>query len=270
MPRNDRHGGLRARGPVTPRPPVARLLALALLTLSGAGSIDAAALDWARFAARIGQWEPAHRFPHMDCFEQAAERHRVPLTLLLAVARGESDFDPRARSKAEALGVMQILWPTTARHLGIRSRTALFEPCTNIDAGARYLAELLDRYPGDLQRAVAAYNYGPGRIRSDAPLPAGARWYADYILRHLRYVVSAQAGPADYAQERRYPVVLFTRPYHAEAFADSLRARDARLRLAVFRTAKGDFQVVLLAASEAELRRARRILNRLGFQLEAS
>jgi soluble lytic murein transglycosylase-like protein len=251
---------------------IARLVVPTILALLAAATARAGATpaDWNEYASQATETRPARRFPHMDCFERAAKAHGVPLTLLLAVARGESDFDARARSRAEALGVMQIRWPLTARHLGITRRADLFDPCTNIDAGARYLAELMDRYPGDLRRAVAAYNYGPGRIRADVPLPAGARWYTDYILRHLRYVVSTEAGPRDYTDERRQPVLRFARPYRARAFADGLSRRSPGLRLDVFRTAEGDFQVVLLTAGEAEYRRARRTLRRLGFEVPAS
>ena len=242
------------------------LVALSALAARAAVPIQ----DWTAFAAQAGALQPAREFPHMDCFRRAADAHGVPLVLLLAVARGESDFDPKAHSRAEALGVMQIRWPTTARHLGIRRRSALFEPCTNIDAGARYLAELIERYGGDLRRAVAAYNYGPGRIDTRGALPRGARWYADYVLRHLRYVVSAESGPDRYAAERRHPLLRFRRPYRAQAFADSLMGRTPGLRLDVFRTPQGDFQVVLLTADQAELTRSRRLLRRLGFEVAGS
>ena len=56
---------------------------------------------------------------------------------------------------------MQIKWPETAAHLGVRTRAALFDPCTNVDAGGRYLRELTDRYNGDMQTALAAYRIGP-------------------------------------------------------------------------------------------------------------
>ena len=79
---------------------------------------------------------PSYRFPHASCFKAAAAAHGLPETLLLAVARGESDFEATARSKANAHGVMQILWPDTANDLGIYRLTDLYDPCTNIDAGA--------------------------------------------------------------------------------------------------------------------------------------
>ncbi|MCH8136086.1 MAG: transglycosylase SLT domain-containing protein, partial [Proteobacteria bacterium] len=71
--------------------------------------------------------EPAYRFPYSTCFSVAALEHDLPETLLLAVARGESDFEATARSRANAHGVMQILWPGTAKHLGIHRLSELYD-----------------------------------------------------------------------------------------------------------------------------------------------
>ncbi len=128
--------------------------------------------------------------PFRDCFEQAARRYDLPLPLLFAVARGESNFNPRAVSPKSCLGVMQIKWPGTANELGIKQKDALFNPCINIDAGARYLAGLVRSYQGNLYLALAAYNYGPGAIRPGR-IPDGAHWYASYIHRHLQHVLSS-------------------------------------------------------------------------------
>ena len=100
---------------------------------------------WRLFLSEQSASPPARSFPFGECFEASAREHDLPVTLLLAVARGESDFDPEARSNANALGLMQIRWPVTARHLGIEEQTGLYDPCTNVDAGARYLKELLAR-----------------------------------------------------------------------------------------------------------------------------
>lgn len=146
-----------------------------------------------------GKWKDFHdvsdsdsvqgNYPFMDCFEKAARKHNVPLALLIAMARGESNFDPKARSVKECYGVMQIQWPGTAKDLGIHNKKDLLDPCTNIHAGARYLSWLLERYGGDPYLAVAAYNYGPNAV-SPGRVPEGARWYAAYIHRHLESVTS--------------------------------------------------------------------------------
>ena len=215
------------------------------------------------------------RYPHEPCFRRAAGESGLPLSLLLAVARGESDFDARARSSANAYGLMQIQWPVTARHLGIRRLRDLYDPCTNVGAGARYLRELLERYSGDLHLALAAYNYGPGRIRVDArgnDIPEGARWYSGYIYRHLRYVrARAAQGPTaeaePYASERKLEVLVFRRPFRAEGMVKYLEAQSPALRLDWFRRRLGGFSVVLLYSDEAERRRGEQALRRAGVVL---
>jgi len=122
--------------------------------------------------------------PYASCFERSAAAHNVSASLLKAVGATESNYNPNARSHANAHGVMQIQWPGTAKHLGVRRMAQLYSPCKNIDLGARYLRELLDKYKGNERRALAAYNYGPGRIRPRGTLPRGARKYVATVERH--------------------------------------------------------------------------------------
>ncbi|TVR47409.1 MAG: hypothetical protein EA402_01325 [Planctomycetota bacterium] len=108
-------------------------------------------------------------------FQRAALAHLpadVDWRLLKAIAWKESNFDPRARSHAGALGMMQLM-PATARHLGLNERQAL-DPARNIDAGARYVGEMLGywsqvpnspRHPERLRLALASYNWGIGNVR---------------------------------------------------------------------------------------------------------
>ena len=122
--------------------------------------------------------------PYASCFERSAAAHNLSATLLKAVGATESNYNPNARSHANAHGVMQIQWPGTAKHLGVRRLAQLYSPCKNIELGARYLRELLDRYKGNERRALAAYNYGPGRIKARGILPRGARKYVATVERH--------------------------------------------------------------------------------------
>jgi hypothetical protein len=142
-----------------------------------------------------GRWRGSHQerdlgavpqsVPYRSCFISAGRKHGVSPRLLASVAYGESDFNPTAVSDKGAIGVMQIRWPVTARHLGVGNRWQLFDACTNIDAGARYLKELSEKYAGNTHYMLAAYFYGPSRIDS-ASLPAPAAQYSDYIYeRHL-------------------------------------------------------------------------------------
>ena len=109
----------------------------ALLAMTAAASKVDLDSRWENYTRHLSANEPAYRFPHATCFKASALQYGLPETLLLAVARGESDFEPTARSRANAHGVMQILWPGTARHLGINRLSDLYDPCTNIDAGSR-------------------------------------------------------------------------------------------------------------------------------------
>ncbi len=165
---------------------------------------------------------------------------------------------------------MQIQWPGTARELGIERLADLLDPCTNADAGARYLRKLLDRFDGDLHLALAAYNYGPTRIdRNRRAIPKGARWYSGYIHRHLRYVLGANAGasarPArNYAEEGKQPLLRFRKPHLAAAYVAALERRDSRVRLDWFDRGLGSYQVVMLYADAAELAYGKAALRRLG------
>ena len=70
----------------------------------------------------------ANSYPYQRCFEAAASLHQVPVDLLLAVAATESNWQPDARSHANAHGIMQIQWPGTARHLGVKRVAELYNP----------------------------------------------------------------------------------------------------------------------------------------------
>ena len=252
------------------------LFAVATLwtTAASGTSTTSPAEAWRQFAANTRSAAPGFRFPHDTCFRAAALAYDLPYTLLLAVARGESDFDPMARSKANAHGVMQILWPTTAKHLGIYRLSQLYEPCTNIDAGARYLREMLERYDGDIHLALAAYNYGPERIpRSGEDIPAGATWYSSYILRHLSFIVGdGAAAPTGaeqlYSDLGRSTLLVFGEPYRAEAFVTGLEQRAPGLQLDWFREGTGEFAVVLVYEDREVFDRSAALLRRAGFRLD--
>ena len=147
-------------------------------------------LHWKAFFDKRKSVRVQGNYPYMDCFADAARKYDLPIPLLVAMARGESGFDPDARSHKECLGLMQIKWPGTANDLGIMRREDLFNPAVSIDAGARYLSWLLNEFEGDLFLAVAAYNYGPNAISPKRRVPSGAKWYAAYIFRHLKVVLT--------------------------------------------------------------------------------
>lgn len=250
------------------------LLACVVATPALAGKLPVIAdpdRAWKKYLAEDTDIKPRYRFPHANCFRASAAAHGLPETLLLAVARGESDFEPTARSKANAHGVMQILWPTTARHLGIYRLSTLYDPCTNIDAGARYLKEMLATFDGNLHLALAAYNYGPERIaRNTGNIPSGARWYSGYIYRHLTYVLGDRRGPASpslYSALGRTTLLSFGEPYRAAAFVSRMESAAPGLSLDWFRKDVGRFAVVLVYEDRAEFDRNAKLLSDAGFPI---
>lgn len=143
---------------------------------------------WSRIDWSSLKTEPTKQLlnsvPYSKCFEQAAQKYDLPLMLLLSVAKGESNFNPRAVSDKEALGIMQIKWPGTARDLGFDKKSELFKPCKNIMAGARYLKQMLNRYNGNIQLALAAYFSGPNRVKPGS-VPKYGEDYAEYIYSRM-------------------------------------------------------------------------------------
>ena len=246
----------------------------ALLAMTASAKVENLDAKWSDYAKYESTFEPAYTFPHATCFKAAALQYDLPETLLLAVARGESDFEPTARSRANAHGVMQILWPGTARHLGIYRLSELYDPCTNIDAGARYLRELTDSYDGNLHLALAAYNYGPSRISKDGyNIPSGAEWYSGYIYRHMNYVIGEGPGRRPvpdtlYSDIGQSTLLTFGEPYRAQAFIDQLEGKTRDLSLDWFRRGTGEFEVVLTYATREEFDASARQLRNAGFRID--
>ena len=117
-----------------------------------------------------------------DIFEEAASIYDVPVELLKAVAKAESNFNPNAVSHAGAIGVMQLM-PGTASSLGV---TNPYDARQNIMGGAKYLKSNLDRYNGDISLALAAYNAGPGSVEKYGGVPPYAETQ-NYVKRVLEY-----------------------------------------------------------------------------------
>jgi hypothetical protein len=118
---------------------------------------------------------------YRDLVEAAAKRYNVDADLISSVIAVESSFDPKAVSRKNARGLMQLL-PETAARLGVQD---LFDPRENIDAGTRYLRELLQQYNNDVALALAAYNAGPDRVQQYGRVPPFAETIS-YVRRVKR------------------------------------------------------------------------------------
>jgi len=115
-----------------------------------------------------------------DEIREIAARHGVAADLVEAVIRVESAFNPRAVSNKGAQGLMQLM-PRTASSLGVRN---VFDPRENIEGGVRHLRYLLDKYPGNVPLALAAYNAGEKAVDSHRGIPpyAETQQYVQKIL----------------------------------------------------------------------------------------
>lgn len=102
-----------------------------------------------------------------DYFQEASETYGVPLSLLKAVAKAESDFNPNVVSSAGAVGIMQLM-PATAKELGVQN---IYDVKENIMGGAKELSGLLKRYHGDLTLTLAGYNAGIGNVQKYGGVP---------------------------------------------------------------------------------------------------
>lgn len=113
---------------------------------------------------------------------EASKRHGVSFSLLKAIIKAESDFDPKAVSKKGAMGLMQIM-PANFKLLGLKDP---FDPTQNINAGARYFKQLYDRFGGKLALSLAAYNAGPSAVDYYQTIPPYEET-EEYVKRVLKY-----------------------------------------------------------------------------------
>jgi soluble lytic murein transglycosylase-like protein len=124
--------------------------------------------------------------PYAAEITAAAQRHGVDPALLAGLVRQESNFDPNAGSPAGARGLTQLM-PGTAAGLGV---TDVTDPLQSLDGGAKYLKQQLDAFGGDVTKALAAYNAGPGAVQRYGGVPPYAETQS--------YVQKVQAFAAAY------------------------------------------------------------------------
>ena len=112
-----------------------------------------------------------------DLADAAADKYGLPRQLVRSVMAAESGFQPQAVSPKGAIGLMQLM-PGTAAQLGVDP----FDAAQNVDAGTRYLRDLLSKYNGGLRHALAAYNAGPQAVDKYNGVPP-YRETVNYIFR---------------------------------------------------------------------------------------
>lgn len=114
--------------------------------------------------------------------EESARKFKLPVQLVTAVIKVESNFNPRAVSSEGARGLMQLM-PATAASLGVRNS---FDISQNINGGCRYLKEMLEQFDGNVKLALAAYNAGPGAVEKYGTIPPYRETQA-YVKKVLAY-----------------------------------------------------------------------------------
>ncbi len=135
--------------------------------------------------AKLADYQSDARLPKQSSrgeieqlIDRVADQVSLAPELIRSVVHAESDFTADAVSAAGAQGLMQLM-PATAEELGVRDS---FDPLQNLLGGSRYLKQLLDKYDGDLDHALAAYNWGPGNVDREGldNMPQETR---NYLLR---------------------------------------------------------------------------------------
>ena len=128
---------------------------------------------------RLSRLASSRRSIYLSSIMAAERKHALPFGLLDALIWQESRYNPMAVSPAGAGGLTQLM-PGTASDLGVKNR---FDPSTNIDGGARYLKQMLDKF-GAIHLALAAYNAGPNAVLKAKGIPRyrETRYYVKKVL----------------------------------------------------------------------------------------
>jgi soluble lytic murein transglycosylase-like protein len=182
------------------------------VSADGSSFVDVPTAEIEHFEATLGDPKPAatqnpaeaqsahlnvanlNRTDLSEVINSASNRYRLDPDLVNSVIRAESGFNVRAVSRKGARGLMQLM-PQTSSQLGVGNA---FDAQANVEGGARYLRELLERYNFDLVKALAAYNAGPRRVEQFGGVPPyyETRAYVARIVRDFNRKKLAQKSVA--------------------------------------------------------------------------
>jgi soluble lytic murein transglycosylase-like protein len=171
---------------------VDRAIADEVLEAEAAEAARLAAPPPADFSIRYVEGHDQPATPYGGSIWEAARNHGLNPRLLAAVAEAESRFDARAVSHKGARGLLQLM-PATGRRLGLRP-AELFDPIKNLDAGARYLRQLADRFQDDLSLMLAAYNAGEGAVERWGGVPPYRETWGYLARIYARLGIPSPAG----------------------------------------------------------------------------
>jgi len=131
----------------------------------------------------------------LPIIRDASERHGVDAHLLSAVIATESAGRSTAQSPKKAKGLMQLI-DSTAHDMGVRN---VWDPRQNVNGGAKYLSQLLERFEGNVEQALASYNAGPGAVEKHQGVPPyrETQEYVDRVLQYLRFFEQQEPGVND-------------------------------------------------------------------------
>ena len=121
-------------------------------------------------------------FSYDSLIRTASGRYRIDADLIRAIIKTESDFNAAARSQKGAMGLMQLM-PDTAR---LHNVVNAYDPGENVEGGVRHFKMLLDRYQGNLELSLAAYNAGSAAVEKHQGIPPFAET-REYVRRVLRF-----------------------------------------------------------------------------------
>ena len=177
--------------PAGPAAAASPALTAAGATLASAGTTGATRAGATAATTPTGTGASLTGVPYGDEITAAAQRNGIDPALLAGLVRQESDFNANAVSPAGARGLTQLM-PGTAAGLGVGDPS---DPVQALEGGARYLKQQLDAFGGDVTKALAAYNAGPGAVQRFGGVPPYAETQA-YVRKVQAFAAAYRGTPA--------------------------------------------------------------------------